>query len=31
MRIEQRFDMDIVEGAGGTDAHLKLPPASLAS
>jgi GNAT superfamily N-acetyltransferase len=31
MRIEQRFGMAIVEGAGGTDAHLKLPPASLAS
>jgi GNAT superfamily N-acetyltransferase len=31
MRIEQRFGMDIGAGAGEADAHLKLPPASLAS
>jgi GNAT superfamily N-acetyltransferase len=31
MRIAQRFRMDIVTGAGDADAHLELPPASLAS
>ena len=31
MRIAQKFDMDIVAGAGDADAHLRLPRASLAS
>jgi hypothetical protein len=31
MRIAQRFRMAIVARAGEADAHLRLPPASLAS
>jgi len=31
MRIEQGLGMDIVEGTGGADTHLKLPPTSPAS